>query len=127
MRANTNTALRTPETWERYQNEPRRPQGTCFMCDANAITIVREYSHWLIIENNFPYDAVAEISHLLIPKRHFNFKETMELEEAQQLKSIEEMADAEQNYDCILKNFSVGQSQPQHAHYHLIKWIRTNK
>lgn len=125
QKANTPTALRTTETWNRYQAEPKKNNGDCFMCDPEAIVVVREFEHWIIIENNYPYDVVAKDHHMLIPKKHISFAvgDILEAEE-DELELIKETLDKEGEYDCIMKNFTAGQSQPQHLHYHLLTWKR---
>ena len=121
---NTATALRTAETWARYQAEPKKDNGDCFMCDPEAIVVVREFDLWIIIENNYPYDVVAKTHHLLIPKRHFAFDDKRTFGEKYQLEAIKNILNNEGNYDCIMQNFTAGQSQPQHLHYHLLEWKR---
>lgn len=95
------------------------------MCNPKGMVIVREFDQWLIIENNYPYDAVAKTHHLLVPKRHFPFIDNASVDEYDELYQLKHDLDREGFYDCIVENFSVGKSQPQHLHYHLIEWHRT--
>jgi len=122
-RANQNTLLRTPETWERYQNAPKHPE--CFMCEEPALDTVVEFDNWLIVQNEFPYDAVATRHHMLIPVRHFQFIENATPDEYDELYQIKEDIEKWDWYDCIMENFTVAQSVPAHLHYHLLKWKRT--
>lgn len=94
------------------------------MCDPNCIKVVREFNHWLIIENNYPYDVVAKDHHMLVPKRHFSFNDVRTVDEKYELEEIEDLLNMEGDYDCIMQNFTAGQSQPQHLHYHLLTWKR---
>lgn len=110
------TLLRTKATWERYQNQPVRDD--CFMCVKRKI--VKEFEHWLIIENDFPYDAVASIHHLAIPREHITTLNKDTLEEYQNV--VVHYVD--QNYDFTGTNTPGNRTQPQHFHLHLLKWIR---
>lgn len=126
MESNSNigTYLRTDETWQKYQNEPKKNSGECFMCDLDYVVIVKEFNHWVVIENNYPYDTVASTHHLLIPKRHFPFIDNATPDELDELYQLKHQFDKEAFYDCFIENFSVGKSQPQHIHYHLVTWKR---
>lgn len=78
-------------------------------------TVLKEYTYWWIIPNDFPYDTVAEVHHLLCPK-----SETPGAHTKQELHIILESIKYE--YDCHLTNFSHAQSHPRHQHIHLIRW-----
>lgn len=119
-RANTNTALRSEQVWWEYQNH--EPTCDCFFCD--DAEIIRDWRHWYITPNRFPYDTVAEIHHLLAPFNHVAGHEEMTREVQRELKMILLTLNEERFYDCRMENFSVGKSQPQHYHLHLIKWKR---
>lgn len=127
-KGNIPTYLRTDETWEAYQNAPRRDEKECFMCDLIGVTVVKKFHYWIIIENQFPYDAVAEKHHLLVPIEHATKIENLHYEDKEsaidELKDI--LADIEESgeYDCQIKNFTIGQSHPTHLHYHLVTWRR---
>lgn len=123
-KSHTNTALRTPETWARYQNAPKRRDGSCFMCDLDGIVIIKEYQHWVIIENQYPYDTVAEVHHLLVPREHEPRADELSVHCIDESSDIMSELEKEGYYDCIISNFPVGQSQKQHFHAHLIKWKR---
>lgn len=120
----TNTALRTRQTWERYQNTPKHKEGYCFMCQLADVVIIKQFEHWYIIENQYPYDTVAEIHHLLVPRDHIAKAERLTPQCTEEAATIMEAIEAEGFYDCFISNFPVGQSQKQHFHIHLVKWKR---
>lgn len=122
MRANQNTALRTPETWKRYQNAPKL-EG-CFLCTESG-DIVKRYKFWFIVENAYPYDAVAEIHHMLVPKEHMCNEEGLTEAMTDEANEIMEELEEKGVYDCFMRNLTVAQSHPTHLHYHLLKWKRT--
>lgn len=114
------TLLRSKDTYEKYVN--RVPDSKCFMCGSDNCVTIKSYKHWKIIENNYPYDNVAQVHHMLVPKRHIPFTHSFEKEEETELWLIKYMINKTTDYDCILENFAHGQSQPGHVHYHLLKW-----
>ena len=69
-KAHLGTNLRTDKTWKAYKRNPRKHQKKCFMCTAKNLKVMAEFDHWIIVENQYPYDTVAEIHHLLIPREH---------------------------------------------------------
>lgn len=123
MKAKVNTFLRSPELWDQYQAAP--PRSGCFMCDLPAdVQIRQEFTHWLIIANQYPYDTVASTHDLLIPRRHFAKERDATRAEADEALEILYALDQSGYYDSILKNFVIAQSQRDHFHYHLLTWKR---
>lgn len=80
--------------------------------------LIREFDHWLLIENLFPYDRIAEVHHLLVPKRVFPFGEPLSVEEVGELADIKEELGS--NYDALAENFPRNRSVPGHFHLHLL-------
>ena len=81
--------------------------------------LVKEFDLWMIIENKFPYDLVAEVSHLLIPKRMFSHYEDMDQAEEEELFRIKQTI--AHDYHSILENFHPNRSITDHFHFHLLK------
>jgi diadenosine tetraphosphate (Ap4A) HIT family hydrolase len=121
-KATTNTLLRTPETWARYQHAEK--EEGCFICNRLKTAPIREFEYFAIIENKFPYDAVAEVHHMLVPKRHGATRDRCTGDEAQEMWAIGRELDEEGFYDSKVENFAVAQSQPSHYHLHLVRWKR---
>ena len=76
--------------------------------------------HWYIARNEYPYDMIAEIHHLLIPFRVFSDAEKMTLEELGELNEIKQKIG--HDYDCIIENTRRRRSVAAHYHLHLIKY-----
>lgn len=128
-KAHQGTYLRTQETWEAYKERRNaitlRGEG-CFMCKEGK-PILKRFEHWLIITNQYPYDAVASRHDMLIPIEHVPDKDELSLKAFDELEQILQDLNLLGTYDCIMQNFTVGQSQPEHLHYHLVTWKRHDK
>lgn len=116
MRLQTIKSLRSLQTHLQYlehRNSPNFPK--CYVCDAKPL---KEYRHWKIIENQFPYDEVAATSHMVVPKRHLKESELTwrEMSEFEKVK-----ADMHAEYDMIIENTRKQKSIPGHYHLHLLK------
>jgi hypothetical protein len=108
--------LRTLGTHARYEAHCAAQMNPgCYLCKAVPI---REYKHWNIIQNEFPYDEVATESHILVPKRHSK-EEGLTVEEIQELADIK--PDTHETYDLIMENTHKQKSIPGHFHTHLLK------
>ena len=110
--------LRTTETATAYAQAKatERPPEGCRLC-ADPATI-REYEHWRIMPNRFPYDRYYERSDMLVLKRHARESELTDAERTE-LCSLKEGALGEQ-YDQLLENLPHKQSIPHHCHLHLV-------
>lgn len=119
---------RTPKTaaaYKKFKEEKIAENGTTNHLDLADEKIIKEYTHWLIIENRFPYDAMTSVNHMLVPKRAFGeYKDTTEEERAEYHKIIEELA-AGNYYDALVENFPRSRSLTRHAHIHLVRWKYT--
>lgn len=116
-----NTALRTPETFAKYHDNPKRVSDDCFICRSVPI---RSFDRWCIIDNEFPYDAVAVAHRMLVPKRHVPGHMLLTLEESRELELVMAILDKEGDYDALVQNMARGRTFPQHLHLHLLQWIR---
>lgn len=118
-----NTALRSQECWDKYQ--AHTPLDHCFLCKPEEhLKIIREYNHWFICENQYPYDQIATVHHMLVPRAHVQFEEKLEREVHHELFKIFWQLDSKSEYDAIMRNFVKAQSHTAHLHYHLLTYIR---
>lgn len=85
---------------------------------------IREWKHWAIIDNDFPYSAAFKVHHMLIPKRVVNQKNLNDQERNELDKILNELT-REDFYDCTLLNFPKKQSNRQHFHLHLLTYKDT--
>lgn len=117
---------RTQEMTDRYSHEresmPDYAQVHHF--DPSVDSVIREFEHWYIIENNFPYDRITNTHHILAPKRVFGrFEDATQIEQ-DDYRSILKTLECEQFYDSLQINFSKDRSVCAHYHVHLIVWKR---
>ncbi len=80
---------------------------------------LRQWKHWKIIDNAFPYDVAFSTHHLLLPKRVVPENELTGTERAELEKILEAVSD---EYDCLLVNFISKQSVRNHFHVHLMTY-----
>ena len=111
-------ALRTEKTFNKFKKF--RADGFmadgCGLCE--KVKYIKEFRHWRIVNNLFPYDRIAKINHILIPKRHIVYKKLNKLErkELELIKS----GYIEKKYQLILQATQKRMSVPDHFHLHLI-------
>lgn len=80
---------------------------------------LKEWEHWLLIENEFPYTAVFKTHHMLIPKREISRKQIKDQEKRELDEILDEL---EKTYDTMMINFPNKQSIKHHHHIHLLSY-----
>jgi hypothetical protein len=95
-------------------------KGECKLCQAQS---VKEFQLWRVINNKFPYDRVASVSHMIIPTRHASEKEVT-AEEWAELTTIKDEY-VHPTYDFLIEAAHHKKSIPGHYHIHLIVGIET--
>jgi hypothetical protein len=119
----TKTFLRTEETIHHYMEvaEERKLKGEHVnpFLDWQKI-LVKEFDHWVIVENEFPYDAVTSTSHMIATKREVGFDwALLTAEEKEEYESIKKNYLPE-HYDAIWENLPKGATIAHHFHLHLV-------
>ncbi len=111
--------LRTDETATKYEEAQKTGPKTdgCRLC-ADEETI-KEFTHWRLVPNAFPYDRFFSKSEMLISKRHTdeNGLNAEEIAEWRELKNTV-LSDS---YDLVFENLPKQKSIPHHIHYHLVE------
>ena len=132
MQKITGTKVRTPEMMRKYyevSNERKAakskgefiPHPFANILDKNIIS----FNYWVIINNDFPYDAIANVSHMILPKRKFSFDwKLMNAVERAELDQLKQNGYISKNYDVIWENLPIGQTIPGRFHLHLLKLKR---
>ncbi len=109
--------MRSKATIEQY-DAVRRERGAGGPCPLCSQAPIKEFAHWMVQENAFPYDLVADTHHMLLPKRHVVEGELSE-EEWIEYSRIKHTFVAE-NYDMIMEGTPRQKSVPEHFHVHLV-------
>ena len=106
--------FRTHEEHVRYKEHNKlHPEEPCALCYNETIT---DFLLWRIHPANFPYDSIASVHHMLVPKRHV-VESGLTPEEIQELFAIKQDGRL-QEYDYLLE--AVRKSRPTHFHLHLL-------
>jgi diadenosine tetraphosphate (Ap4A) HIT family hydrolase len=90
-------------------------EGGYALCAAAS---VKEYEQWRIINNRFPYDRVATVSHMIVPKRHTTESGLTPDEQAEFTRIKDEYL--HQEYDFFIEAAHHKKTIPAHLHIHLI-------
>lgn len=106
-------SLRTTRD-ELYYNKVKQKRAPKTLLEEDRI---KEWQHWALIDNDFPYSAAFKIHHMLIPKRVVDEKNLTDDEHDEMHEIINELSEV---YDCILLNFKKKQSIRDHFHLHLL-------
>lgn len=117
------TLLRTDETMKKYAAEMKALEAKGLVNNPFKDLkqdLVKEFDNWVIIENKYPYDAIAKVSHILVSKREVPFKWDL-LNEAE-IKEFESLREhyLNEHYDLIWENLPKGQTIPGHFHLNLL-------
>lgn len=119
----TRTFVRTEEEMVRYMkiSEERKRLGQKPTHFTNwQEGLIKEFTHWVIITNEFPYDAIASTSHMISTKREVGFDwDLLTKEEREEYELIKKTYLVE-HYDAIWENLPRGSTVAHHFHLHLI-------
>lgn len=100
--------------YDAYRRDNPAFRDTCVLCDK---TPLRDFTWWKIIENAFPYDRIASLHHMLIPKRHTT-ENGLTPEERNELQHIKDTG--LDTYQFLIEPTHAFKSIPNHFHLHLI-------
>jgi hypothetical protein len=108
--------LRTKKTFEKYKKA--RAEGIlnhgCRLCQIKPI---KEFKHWIIIDNEYPWDLIAKTNHMIVPKRHVTYNK---LNQAEKKEFDLIKATYVEKYELIVEATHRQKSIPDHFHVHLI-------
>lgn len=94
-----------------------KERGEDFPCPLCASVPLKEFTHWKLLENDFPYDRVTVVHHMLLPKRHVSEPELTE-EEREEYASLKRGYIAE-HYEMLFEGTPKQRSVPEHFHIHV--------
>jgi hypothetical protein len=109
-------SLRTNETKEKYKLwlANNSLQEHCPLC---AHKPLRQFTFWKIVMNDFPYDKIANVHHMLVPLRHTT-EAGLSGEEMTELLEIKGKELGEYQYSLQATTSAV--TIPGHFHLHLL-------
>lgn len=81
---------------------------------------IKDYEHWLLVKNDYPYDQFAGRHCLLFPKREFQLDQEMLPFERAELFAIKKELAPE--FDTVMENFTHHRSIERIYHLHFIKF-----
>ncbi len=119
----TRTFLRSDKMMTKYievmrEREAKGIKYNPFLSEDELI--IKEFKHWVILENEFPYDAIAAVSHMLATKRDIPLDwKSLNTEEMEEFNEIQDTYLSE-HYDALWENLPKGQTIPRHFHLHLL-------
>lgn len=112
--------MRSEETMTRYMAVMKERKEKGIEYSPFKETPIKEFDHWIIIENQFPYDAVATTTHMIATKREVPFDwSLLNEEEKNEFEKIRKEYIAER-YDAIWENLPKGQTISKHFHLNLL-------
>lgn len=123
MQKITKTFVRSEKTMQEYVDKINKQKETGEKIDVFKNwqkNLVKEFNNWVIIKNEFPYDAIADVSHMISTKRNVAFDwELLNEEEKEEFKIIRNNY-IKENYDVLWENLPKTATFPEHFHLHLI-------
>jgi hypothetical protein len=88
----------------------------CNLCKEE--TTIKEFKNWRIIYAKFPWDRIAKVHHMIIPKRH-TIEKKLNTKEKKEFDSIKS-GYINKKYEVIAEGTHKKKIIPSHLHIHLI-------
>jgi len=109
--------FRTKKTYDRYMRMCAKGllDHGCRLCQIKPI---KEFKYWKIIDNEYPWDLIAQTNHILISKRHTIY-EKLNRAERKEFDLIKKNY-LEKKYTHLIEVSTKNKSIPNHFHMHLI-------
>jgi hypothetical protein len=109
--------LRTKKSEKKYHDLVKAGllKHGCRLCQVSSL---KEFTYWRIIRNDFPYDLIAKVHDMIVPKRHAKESELKEIEKKEYAKIKTTYLEAK--YEFIVEPMMKLKSIPAHFHLHLI-------
>ena len=109
--------FRTTKTYDKYKKfiAEGHMKNVCQLC---ARKTLKEFKYWKILKNDFPWDLVAKVHDMLVPKRHV-VEEKLTNPEKKEFDKIKKSY-VEKHYGTIAESTRKKKSIPSHFHIHLL-------
>lgn len=111
-------SLRSTKTIAKYKASLKQRRNV----DLRKLPVVFKGVRWAIVENEFPYDRITQVHHMLVPLRIFMHEWMMTTAERKELNGIMDRLGRDRVYDSIMYNLPHNRTVPQLFHYHLFKF-----
>ncbi len=110
--------LRTTEMENKYieYRKDGHMVHTCNICE--KAPLIKDFKYWKIVDVLFPWDRIAKIQHMIVPKRHIVYQELKD-EEKKEFDEIK-LGYIDQKYDLIAETTNKIKTIPAHFHVHLL-------
>ena len=110
-------SLRSTEEYQRYESYKANGglDNGCRLCEREAL---RDFEHWKIIQNEFPYDVLAKVHHMIVPRRHTTESGLSEAERTELLAIKDDYI--HKTYEFLMEATHLTRSIPEHFHLHLV-------
>lgn len=109
--------LRRKETYDKYMEliASGALAKRCGICNEK---LIKDFKYWKIVDNRFPWNRIAEVHHMIIPKRHITYEKLNKAEKEEYQKIRSKYLDKQ--YDLIAEATLKKKSIKGHLHLHLI-------
>jgi hypothetical protein len=88
----------------------------CYLCAAPPLI---KFKFWKIVKNEYPYDKISVVNHMIAPRRHCSEEELTDIEREEWNMLKNSMIN--ECYDMIFENTHKKKSIPGHYHLQLIE------
>ena len=122
---NTPRHTTTEEAYQAFKKELNNDRILLESFNFDHETVLREFEHWVIIENRFPYDRMARTNDMLVSKHPLESHYDAPQEIKDELEHIMKLLEKEDFYDAHMENFPKIKSVKRYVHIHLIRWHNT--
>jgi len=111
--------FRTTKTQKQYDDYISRGglDDGCHICEEESL---EKFDYWRTINNKFPYDNIADLHEMLVPKRHID-EQGLNREELHELPYLKR-GYVSDYYDAIVESTVHSRTIPNHFHIHLINF-----
>lgn len=110
--------MRTQKMHRKYKTYQKThfKSDSCVLCDKAKDK--KNFKHWRLVKNLFPWDRIATAQDMIFPKRHVRYEKLTKAEKAE----LEKMKAGYLNkkYDILAEATDRIKSIPEHYHLHLI-------
>src|SRR6185369_7348001 len=90
-------------------------ENGCRLCERKPL---KTFKYWRIIGNKFPFDRIAKVHHMIVPKRHVAEPQLRQAEVSEFRRIKEDYLN--KKYEFLIEATHLKKSIPEHFHIHLV-------